>query len=135
MTEEQQAFLDAYAACGYISGAARKLCKRDDPKDMERVRRAHYRWLEVPEYAEAFRATVPQVVELLEAAAWVRAVDGWDEPVYQGGQMVGTVKRFDGGLLKFLLRGNIPDKYGEKITQHHEGGAEIVVRYVGETAD
>lgn len=127
LTDDQRRFLDAYAQCGNISAAARKAGV---------VREYHYRkWLADEEYAAEFAAAKPTVVGVLEDAAWDRAVNGWEDPVYQGGQEVGKIWRYDSGLLKFLLRANAPDKYGDKVTQQHEGGVEVVVTYERKTTD
>jgi hypothetical protein len=43
-----------------------------------------------------------------------RAGEGWLEDVYYQGGVCGQVRRFDSGLLQFLLRGMMPEKYGSK---------------------
>lgn len=43
-----------------------------------------------------------------------RATKGWLEPVFYQGARCGSVRRFDGSLLQFLLRGMLPEKYGHK---------------------
>ena len=49
---------------------------------------------------KALRAEVPSLAE----AAYARAVEGWDEPIVQGGQVVATRRRYSDGLLRDLLR-------------------------------
>lgn len=48
---------------------------------------------------------IPAVIEgKLVTAAWERAVDGWDEPIYQGGEHVGDKHKWsDGNLAKLLV--------------------------------
>ena len=43
-----------------------------------------------------------------------RATEGFREPVFYQGKLCGWVRRFDGGLAQFLLRGAMPEKYGTK---------------------
>lgn len=130
LSDDQRRFLDAFAECGSVTSAAKKASAGSD-RTPEALRVAHYRrWLrESEEYAKEFASRKPEACGTLEDAAWDRAVNGWEDPVYQGGVEVGKVWRYDSGLLKFLLRGNMPDKYGDKVVQQHEGGVEVVVTY------
>lgn len=47
----------------------------------------------------------------LEAGAMRRADDGWLEPVYYKGQVVGTVRKFSAALTIFMLKCHRPDRY------------------------
>jgi hypothetical protein len=58
----------------------------------------------------------------VEDAAVSRAVDGWEEAVYQGGRQVGTVRKFDSALLMFMLRARRPETYRERTEIRHESG-------------
>lgn len=49
-----------------------------------------------------------------EGEAARRAVEGVEDPVYQGGQLVGTVTKYSDSLLMFLLKGAFPDKYKDR---------------------
>lgn len=40
-----------------------------------------------------------------------RAVEGVDEPIYQGGKKAGTVKRYSDTLMIFSLKARRPEKY------------------------
>lgn len=79
-----------------------------------------------------FKAEVERVRtdfnERLEAEAYRRAVDGYDEPVYQKGERVGFRRVFSDGLLTLMLKKNIPE-YRDKITAdvNHSGSAVLVV--------
>jgi hypothetical protein len=44
----------------------------------------------------------------------MRAGEGWLEPVYYQGSVCGDVRRFDSGLMQFLLRGMMQEKYGAR---------------------
>src|SRR5262249_36791287 len=58
-----------------------------------------------PEFARRVAAARKTAASILEDTAWNRAVNGWEEPVYQGGKQVGTVRRFSDGNLQMLLKG------------------------------
>ena len=69
-------------------------------------------------------------IERVEAALQWRAVDGWLEPVFYRGKVVGHVRYFSDDLLKFFLRHNKPGKYIEKkeIQVGNTDGKPFVVR-------
>jgi hypothetical protein len=141
---KQKAFLTAYSQVGNITEAARIVkCSRA----------SHYEWLaEDPEYAEAFEQAQEKAVDLLEAEARRRAVDGLEEPViYQGelsflpkvrrGQVVTdasgrqvrsdkplTIRKYSDTLLIFLLKGARPAKYAKfegEIKHTHVGSSRL----------
>jgi hypothetical protein len=50
-------------------------------------RTAHYEWLKKhADYAAEFEAARPQVADMIESELHRRAIEGWDEPVYNGGK-------------------------------------------------
>lgn len=113
---KKRAFLLAYAQLGTITHAARAA---------QIARRTHYDWLEEvdeegkpTEQAERYRAALDdahqQGCENLEREAIRRAVDGVDEPVYQKGERVGTIRKYSDVLLIFMLKGAKPEKYRER---------------------
>ena len=61
----------------------------------------------------------------MESVCIERATDGWLEPVFYQGKPCGVVRRFDGGLAQFLLRGTMPEKYGSKVELTGKGGTPI----------
>ena len=67
----------------------------------------------------AFQEAWDQALEIfregLESEALRRALDGWDEPVYQKGELVGTIHRHSEKMMEMLLKANIPEKYRENI--------------------
>ena len=76
---------------------------------------SHYRWLLRDEkHAAAFERRKQHAGQYLETEAITRAGEGWLEPVYYQGAVCGEVRRFDSGLMQFLLRGLMPEKYGAK---------------------
>ena len=71
---------------------------------------------EDPEFAEAWAEAVDYVGDVLEQTAFQRAVQGWEEPVYQGGNLVGTIRKYSDKLLEICLKGARPEKYRERIS-------------------
>jgi len=55
-------------------------------------------------WEKALRDAAPSVID----AAYARAVEGWDEPIVQGGQVVGQRRRYSEGLLRDLLKREQP---------------------------
>jgi hypothetical protein len=98
-------FLQAYSDTANVVRAAK----------LARIHRSiHYRWLEHAGYAKAFDARRRQAADYLEGEAVVRASEGWLEPVYYQGAKCGSVRRYSDGLMMLLLRGMLPEKYGNK---------------------
>lgn len=104
--EKREAFLSALADCGNVADAARQagiarnalyLWKRDDSA-----------------FAAEWEAALIAGGENLEEEAIRRARDGWDEPVWYKGEQVGTMRRYSDTLLIFLLKGLMPQKYGDR---------------------
>jgi hypothetical protein len=90
------------------------------------TRNTHYRWLEkCPKYAAVFQKTKLAAAEYIESECVDRATRGWLEPVYYQGARCGSVRRFDGGLAQFLLRGMLPEKYGHKTEITGPQGAPV----------
>ena len=57
-------------------------------------------------FAQAWDRALDSATDRLENEAVRRAVDGVEEPVYQGGKQVGTITRYSDTLLIFLLKAN-----------------------------
>jgi hypothetical protein len=102
LTPLQVAFLNAYALTGEVSGAS---------KAAHIDRTTHYTWLDDPNYVRAFQGAKQAFRDRLEAAALQRAVEGVEEPVYQGGKLVGYKTKYSDQLLVRLLVANLPEKY------------------------
>jgi len=105
---KKAAFLAAYRENGNI----RLACEAG-----QIGRSSHYRWMErYPDYVKEFEQAKADAVDVLEAEARRRAVDGWKEPVgWYRGQAGGTVRRYSDTLLIFLLKGAAPQKYRERM--------------------
>lgn len=117
---KKRAFLAAYSQVANIGKAAIVA---------DCARYSHYLWLrDDPGYAEAFRKAKELACDSLEDEAVRRAHEGIDKPVYQGGKKVGVVREYSDTLLIFLLKGAMPDKYRERISQEITGKVEIAER-------
>ncbi len=78
-----------------------------------------------PEFAEAWDKALDAGTDVLEAEAIRRAVEGVDEPVYQGGELVGHVRKYSDTLLARLLDAHKPDKYRQRSEVKHTGSVEL----------
>lgn len=65
-----------------------------------------------------------EAADRLEEAARERAVEGWEEPVYQRGELVGSVRKYSDSLLAMLLKGAKPQKYRDVVGVQNETAAE-----------
>lgn len=69
------------------------------------------------EIAEVFDASQELKAGRLEDVAWERAVTGWEEPVYQGGELVGHRTKTDNALLMKMLKRHAPEYQDQAKTQ------------------
>ena len=114
----QRRFLAAFAnGVGTITAAS-------DASGVSRS--SHRRWIENdPDYQAAFYEANEIIIERLEAVSMEHARDGWEEPVYQKGELVGTVRKYSENLAMFLLRGARPEKYRERFTAEITAASDI----------
>jgi len=91
----QRAFLRALTE----TGAYREACARVGLSDagVRAMRRRH------PGFATACDRALARSAATLEQAAFERAVDGVEEPVFHAGRQVGTRRRYSDALLRELL--------------------------------
>ena len=75
----------------------------------------------------AYEEAMADFKESIEMEAYRRAVLGWDEEVYQQGEFVGTMRKFDSRMLELYLKRHIPE-YKEKFeVAHHAIGGTLAV--------
>ena len=74
-----------------------------------------------PLFAAAMADAAEQAVDLLEAEARRRAVEGIEEPVIRGGDFlrledgsIAAIRRYSDRLLEFLLKAHRPEIYGTR---------------------
>lgn len=81
-----------------------------------------YEWAKKdPGFAADFSHAREAVADMLEQEAIRRACQGINRPVYYKGQKVDTNKEYSDTLLIFLLKGQKPEKYGDKVRQEITG--------------
>jgi hypothetical protein len=69
------------------------------------------------------------MLERLEIEADRRAVDGFDEPVFHEGKVVGKKRRYSDTLLIFRLKALAPKRYREGLEISGPGGGPIETVY------
>ena len=60
-----------------------------------------------PQFEAAYAEAKEMAAAVLEREAFNRAVTGWEEPVYQGGELVGTIKKKSDRILELMLRARV----------------------------
>jgi hypothetical protein len=102
-----RAFLAAIREMPHVRGAARAAGVSPF---------VHYRRLKSdPRYKDAFERAWECGCQALEDKATERAIEGWDEPVYQGGGLVGTKRKFSDRCLLARLEAEMPEKYRKNL--------------------
>lgn len=125
LQHKKEIFLKALSINGIITEAA---------KAAKIPRQSHYDWMKNdPEYPARYEAAYNEAVDSLEQEAISRARDGWEEPVYQGGKYVGSIRKKSDTLLIFLLKGAKPEKYRERY--EHSGEVAQTVKIIKFTED
>lgn len=66
------------------------------------------------EFGKFVQEVRDMTMDSLEDEAIRRARDGWNEPQYFKGELQGFVRKYDSGLLTFMLTHGRPDKYRPK---------------------
>lgn len=95
LDQDQVKFLVNYMQHGVLSTTARKSSVH---------MQSHREWLETSSaYREAFEKCHNAFIDKLREAAYSRAVDGWQEPVFFRGEQCGEITKFDNTLLMRLL--------------------------------
>lgn len=61
----------------------------------------------------------------LEDEALRRALEGTDEPVYQGGVNVGSIRKYSDTLTIFLLKARRPEKFRDNVDIKHSGRVQL----------
>lgn len=87
-----------------------------------------YDWRSADEaFAKAWDDALEVSVDALEAEARRRAVEGWEEPVFQGGKDVGTIRRYSDRMLEILLKGHRPKfRENQRIEVSGPNGGPVV---------
>jgi hypothetical protein len=73
-----------------------------------------YRWRQDDQaFATAYSEAMEAGTDLIEQEARRRAVEGYDRPVFQRGELVGLERVYSDALLMLLLRGRRPEIFRE----------------------
>jgi hypothetical protein len=80
-----------------------------------------------PLFVAAMEEANEFVCQRLEREAIRRAMEGWEEPVYQKGMLVGYVRKFDSNMLQFVLKKMKPE-YRERYAPPEGFVADITER-------
>ena len=100
--------------CIYLKALVKTGCIIDACRLVGPSPRTVYRHQESnPRFAEHCRIALRMCAAPVELTAWQRAVEGVVEEVAVGGRMV-TRRRYDHNLLRLLLQGSNPKKYGPR---------------------
>ena len=109
--EKEAEFLDALADIGSVKAAA------------EATQIHRNTWYEhrrdCPDFAARWEEALTLGVDALEDEATRRAIVGTEEPVYQGGKQVGTIRKFSDTLLIFMLKARRPEKFKDRAAVEH----------------
>lgn len=91
----QAEFLDALREQSSVLAACRQVGKSTTSAYKARDR--------MPDFKAGWDAALAAARPRVEQEAMRRAVEGWEEPVYQGGKLVGYKRRYSDGLLRTML--------------------------------
>jgi hypothetical protein len=86
-------------------------------------------------FAAAFDEAMDIYKQNIEAEIHRRAIDGWDEPVYQKGELCGTIHRHSDRLLVLLAKRHIAEYRDTDPVSSAGGGGVMVVPMTAQTAE
>lgn len=92
----------AAEACGFTLATVQKHAQKDEEFGLAGF-----------EALQSYRATIAAEIHR-------RAIEGVDEPVYQGGDLVGHKRKYSDALLLAHAKRHMPNEYGDKKTITHE---------------
>ncbi|MBF0186096.1 MAG: hypothetical protein HQM06_17140 [Magnetococcales bacterium] len=98
--KRRKLFLAALAQSGVITAAAEAAGMSRGCAYLQRAKD--------PDFAEQWESALEEFADSLESEAYRRAVEGWEEPIFHGGQEVGTIRRYSDSLLRDMLRARVP---------------------------
>lgn len=112
-TEKEIAFFTALAETANVSRACKAV-------GVSRQCAYDRRYAE-PGFEKTWDAALRIGVEGLEDEATRRAFEGYDKPIFQGGERVGVIREYSDTLAIFLLKAHKPEKYRERFDVEHAG--------------
>jgi len=123
----KRAFCVKYAELGVLRQAAKAV--KVDPTTIERQRKSD------PSFDEAVKAAYADYCETLEREAHTRAVEGWMEPVFQGGRCVGEVLKKSDRILELVLKRHIPGYRDKQQVDMNVTGGVLVIPPTPKTSE
>jgi hypothetical protein len=68
-----------------------------------------------PEFARDWDDALQVSYDAIEHAVRNRAVEGWEEPVFYQGEIVGYIRRYSDENARFLLKAKRPQEFRERV--------------------
>jgi hypothetical protein len=97
---------------------------------------AVYEWrAKDEEFRRKWDEAIDEAVELMEAEADRRALEGVKKPIMYQGEQVGEIREYSDVLLIFRLKALRPDRYREHIRQELVGAGGDPIRHLREVSD
>ncbi len=114
--EVQRAFIEALAETGSVKSACRRVGRAEHGAYLLR------RHPQAEEFRRAWDAALDIGMRRIEDVAMERALNGYEQPVYSYGKLVGTRTVYNDRLLMFMLRNRAPERFGAGLSRG--GGAK-----------
>ncbi|RNE91427.1 hypothetical protein EBL85_13610 [Marichromatium sp. AB32] len=108
--ERKEIFLRELRRHGIILAAARAASPATDSRTAC-VSSFYWTRNRDPEFAAEWDTALAEASADVELEIHRRAVEGYEEPVYQKGELVGTITRYSDRLLELRAKGLMPDRY------------------------
>jgi len=115
----QVAFLAAYAILGNVSQAAK--CTGISPSTPSG-------WYDDETFMKYYELADQAHSDYLISEAQRRAVEGYKEPQFYQGEIVGYKRKFSDNLLMFLIKGKMPETFREHSTVEVQGNEDKPIR-------
>ncbi len=74
-----------------------------------------------PTFAAEWKAAALDAADLIEETLLDRGLNGWEEPVFQGGVHVGAIRRYAHNVAMVILKASNPEKYAAPTELRHSG--------------
>ena len=117
----------AFIKCVAATGSIKFACQRSGGMSTGVIKRKRERY---PEFDKALVEALGWFHEaVMERAAFVRAIDGVDEPVFHKGDLVGHKRVYSDRLMDTLLKGNLPDKYHKRTEVTGKDGGPLIIEF------
>lgn len=120
-------FLSLYRLCGQLQRAA--LETGVAPSTV----RGHLK--SDPEFKDAYQEAYRDFQEQIEREVLRRGIMGWEEPVYQQGLLVGTIRKFDPRMLELAVKRHIPEYKESFNVDHNVSGGILVIPQIESKED